>query len=149
MLLPEIFPAATPLSGQSSVEFNAPLPKYNCMLKAPFTQPCQPKLAQEIPAGLEARQYHQARRSIFALTILRRSAFRHSIRKNPRHEVPALARQTARTAPNQGRGDRSGEQDRAHGVGHDGKRHELQGTRRTRPVGLRDVERDRAGNGVK
>ena len=41
--------------------------------------------------------------------------------QNPWHQAPAVARIIASQAPDQGYGDRTCQQDRTHGLGHDGK----------------------------
>jgi hypothetical protein len=78
----------------------------------------------------QARSYHQARRPVFAVSVLYRRAGGHPLCENPRGQVTALACQAARSPAHKSRRDCAGKQDRTHGLGYDGQGRTLQRTRR-------------------
>ena len=91
----------------------------------------------------EARQHHQAGRPLSAQLVHGGCAGGHPLRQDPRHQTSPVACPAARAAADEGRGDRAGQQDCAHGLGDDGHRRALQGTPRARPLGETTRERDR------
>jgi len=77
-------------------------------------------------AALKRRQraawrYQQAGRSLPARLVCGRRTRRDPLREDPRHQASAMAHRTASTTTDQGRSHRSGQQDRADGLGHDGQ----------------------------
>ena len=100
----------------------------------------------------QARQYQQARRSLSAQPVHRRSTRRHSLCQDPRHKASALADGIAGAETDQGGRHRARQQDRQDGLGLDGQGRALQGTRRAcgvnvvAPVIRRDVKVGRANS---
>jgi transposase len=78
---------------------------------------------------------HQARRPLPAQPVHGRCAGGHPLRQNPRAQTSPLACPVTRAAADEGRGDRAGQQNRAHGLGDDGHRRALQGTPCAGPLG--------------
>ena len=68
----------------------------------------------------QARQYQQARRSLFAQPVHRRRTRRHPLCQDQWHPASALAYGIVGAASDQGRGHRARQQDRQNGLGHDG-----------------------------
>ena len=92
----------------------------------------------------QAREYQQTRRPLSAQPVHGRRARRHSLCQDPRHQASALAHGIVGTAANQDRRHRTGQQDGAHGLGHDGQGRTLQGARRACGVNqiASDIRRD-------
>ena len=88
----------------------------------------------------QARQHQQARRSLSAQPVRRRRPRRHPLCQDPWHKASALAYGIIGAAADQGRRHRARQQDRQNGLGHDGQRRVLQGTRR--PCGVNEVAPD-------
>jgi len=83
----------------------------------------------------EARQHHQAGRSLFAQLVHGGRAGGHPLCQDPRHQTSPMACETARAPTNESRRDSTGQQDRAHGLGDDDQGRMLQGTSGARPLG--------------
>ncbi len=68
----------------------------------------------------QARRYQQARRSLSAQPVHRRGTRRDPLCQDPWHQASALAYGIAGAEADQGRRHRARQQDRTHGLGHDG-----------------------------
>ena len=68
----------------------------------------------------QARQYHQARRSLSAQPVYRRCPRRHPLCQDQWHPASTLAGGIAGAEADQGRRHRARQQDRQNGLGHDG-----------------------------
>jgi transposase len=69
----------------------------------------------------QARQYQQTRRSLSAQPVHGRRTGCDPLRQDPWHQTPALAHCIVGQAANEGRRDRTRQQDRTNGLGHDGQ----------------------------
>jgi hypothetical protein len=82
----------------------------------------------------EARQHHQAGRSLSAQLVHGGRTGGHPLYQDPRHQTSPVACPAARAAANEGRGNRAGKQACAHGLGDDGQRRVLSRANSTREI---------------